>query len=34
METQKKLTPAQRYYQANKARRQAYGREYYPKNNE
>jgi hypothetical protein len=34
METQKKLTPAQRYYQNNKERRQAYGRAYYQKNKE
>ena len=34
METQKTLTPAQRYYQNNKARRQAYGRAYYQKKKE
>jgi len=34
METQKTLTPAQRYYQNNKERRQAYGRAYYQKNKE
>ena len=34
METHKTLTPAQRYYQNNKERRQAYGRAYYQKNKE
>ena len=32
METEKKLTPAQRYYQNHKESRKAYGREYYEKN--
>jgi hypothetical protein len=32
MEAEKKLTPAQRYYQNHKESRKAYGREYYEKN--
>jgi hypothetical protein len=34
METEKKLTPAQRYYQNHKESRKAYGRDYYEKNKE
>ena len=34
MEPEKKLTPAQRYYQNHKEARKAYGREYYEKNRE
>lgn len=32
MEPQQSLTAAQRYYQAHKEKRRAYGREYYQKN--
>jgi hypothetical protein len=32
MEPQQPLTAAQRYYQAHKEKRRAYGREYYQKN--
>jgi hypothetical protein len=34
MEPEKKLTPAQRYYQNHKEARKTYGREYYEKNKE